>query len=227
MHQFKQSPHYKSGRKKEVSAIVIHYTSSPTLDGTIAWFLNPKSKVSAHYAIGPDGTIVQMVKDEDTAWHAGRSLLYCEKHVNNFSIGIELVNWGLLRKILGISFAWPEEYTRKYDIGLGDPVYSKGEWWAPYPETQIKSCIKLCETLRAKHPAITAKRIVGHMDVSPGRKRDPGPHFPIERIRDESNPILEHHEMDVSENEMLAKQGDRREESIFAKLLALFRGKHG
>jgi N-acetyl-anhydromuramyl-L-alanine amidase AmpD len=71
---------------------VIHSTANSTLDGVIRWFNNPKALVSAHYTIGKDGRIVQHVRDRDRAWHAGRSEWKGVENVNNYGIGIELVN---------------------------------------------------------------------------------------------------------------------------------------
>ena len=91
--EFIQSPHYNlrpAGTK--IWAIVIHSTANSTLEGVIRWFTNPQSFVSAHYNIGKDGRIVQMVKDEQRGWHAGRSIWKNVDNVNNYSIGIELVN---------------------------------------------------------------------------------------------------------------------------------------
>ena len=52
--------------------------------GSISWFRNPDASVSAHYNIrSSDGAITQMVRESDTAWHAG-NLTY-----NRQSIGIE------------------------------------------------------------------------------------------------------------------------------------------
>jgi N-acetylmuramoyl-L-alanine amidase len=89
-YEFIPSPNYAK-RTKPISAIVIHYTASMGIEGTIDWFKRRESQVSAHYVIGRDGRVVQMVRDEDVAWHAGRSLLGTEPNVNSFSIGIELV----------------------------------------------------------------------------------------------------------------------------------------
>lgn len=83
---------WANGDKMEsITAIIIHYTGSVSIEGTIAWFKDPLAKVSAHYVIGRDGRDVQMVHDYDTAWHAGKSILEGVPNVNNFSIGIELV----------------------------------------------------------------------------------------------------------------------------------------
>jgi N-acetylmuramoyl-L-alanine amidase len=75
-----------------VTAIVVHATVGPTLQGNINWFLTPRSQVSAHYLVAQDGTIVQMVEDTARAWHAGVSELEGVRGVNDFSVGIEIVN---------------------------------------------------------------------------------------------------------------------------------------
>lgn len=49
--------------------------------GTIGLFLNPKSKVSAHYLVSRKGEICNMVKDQFAAWHV--------KNFNSKSLGIE------------------------------------------------------------------------------------------------------------------------------------------
>lgn len=77
---------------QDISAIVIHSTAGNTLEGVVAWFHNQQSRVSAHYSIDKDGRIVQHVPDAYRAWHAGVSEWQGKQNVNNFSIGIELVN---------------------------------------------------------------------------------------------------------------------------------------
>ena len=73
---------YPAGRK--IKRIVLHITDGgPQIGGTIAWFQNPQARVSAHYVIGQDGEVVQMVAHACTAWHAGKA--------NADSIGIEHV----------------------------------------------------------------------------------------------------------------------------------------
>lgn len=79
--EFIRSPNM-SARQTKLSQIVLHYTTSDNLNGTISWFQNPKSQVSAHYVVGRDGRLVQMVKDGDKAWHC-----YGQ---NDNSIGIEI-----------------------------------------------------------------------------------------------------------------------------------------
>ena len=70
--------------------LVLHGTAGA---GTIEWFLNPASKVSAHYVVAQDGKVTQMVREADTAWHAGvvspASILNNQGNPNQFCIGIE------------------------------------------------------------------------------------------------------------------------------------------
>ncbi len=77
---------------RNIWAIVIHATANRSLEGAITWFSNPSAMVSAHYTIGKDGRIVQHVREEDRAWHAGGSKWKGVPNVNNFALGIELVN---------------------------------------------------------------------------------------------------------------------------------------
>jgi N-acetylmuramoyl-L-alanine amidase len=79
----------------EIDTIVIHDTETPGIREarTIAnWFTNPRSGVSAHFIIGKAGEIVQCVPEIRRAFHAGPSLFRGRQKVNDFSLGIELVN---------------------------------------------------------------------------------------------------------------------------------------
>lgn len=75
-----------------IDAIVLHSTVINSLQECIDHFMKPASRVSAHFVVDRDGTIVQCVETEKRAWHAGVSVLEGVDQVNNFSIGIEMVN---------------------------------------------------------------------------------------------------------------------------------------
>lgn len=75
-----------------INTIVIHATVEPTTEGTIGIFLNKERQVSAHFVVGRDGRVVQMVPIEKRAWHAGVSEWDGMKDINNVSVGIEMVN---------------------------------------------------------------------------------------------------------------------------------------
>jgi hypothetical protein len=75
--------HFNSRKGTKITAIVVHYTTTDNIESPIGHFLTGTPEVSAHYIVGKDGRIVQMVKDEDRAWHCG--------NFNSDSIGIEHV----------------------------------------------------------------------------------------------------------------------------------------
>lgn len=77
---------------EDVSCVVLHSTVVPTTEDTVRVFLDPKTQVSAHFVVGRDGQVIQMVPIEKRAWHAGESLLEGRPRVNEYSVGIEMVN---------------------------------------------------------------------------------------------------------------------------------------
>lgn len=74
--------------------IVLHYTGMASGRAAVDWLCNPASKVSCHYLVDDDGTIVQMVDETLRAWHAGVSSWRGEIDINSISIGIEIQNLG-------------------------------------------------------------------------------------------------------------------------------------
>jgi N-acetylmuramoyl-L-alanine amidase len=73
---------------------VLHYTGMTSGRAAVDWLCNPASKVSCHYLVDDDGTIVQMVDETLRAWHAGVSSWRGEIDINSISIGIEIQNHG-------------------------------------------------------------------------------------------------------------------------------------
>jgi N-acetyl-anhydromuramyl-L-alanine amidase AmpD len=91
----KKTPNFWAGRKGyRPEGVVIHIMDG-TLVGTDSWFANPASLVSAHYGVGRTGEVHQYVKEEDTAWHAGRvdapvwKLIKPNINPNLYTVGIE------------------------------------------------------------------------------------------------------------------------------------------
>ena len=79
---------------KEITYIIFHYTGMASEKKAIERLTNKKSKVSSHYFIKKDGTIINMVPEKFIAWHAGVSCWKSHKNLNNKSIGIEIQNSG-------------------------------------------------------------------------------------------------------------------------------------
>jgi len=128
--------------------IVLHYTGMADADQAVQWLTNTASRVSAHYFVYEDGTILQMVSEQWRAWHAGQSFWAGEADINSVSIGIEVHNLG-------------------HDAPDGLPAY---------PQEQMDAVAALCCDVAGRW-AIPPARVVAHSDVAPGRKRDPGEHF--------------------------------------------------
>ena len=74
--------------------IIIHHTAQDSIQQTIKTFTLIRTQVSAHYVIGDDGSVVQMLNDYLRAWHAGSGSWGKNTDVNSASIGIELDNNG-------------------------------------------------------------------------------------------------------------------------------------
>lgn len=89
--RWEPSPNFDARRP---NFIVIHQTSNDDVDTALATLTSPRRKVSAHYLIGRDGEVIQLVAEGARAWHAGASWWGGHTDLNSASIGIELDNNG-------------------------------------------------------------------------------------------------------------------------------------
>ena len=147
------SPNYskKTRLKKDIKFVIIHYTGMQSEVESFKRLMDPQYKVSSHYLINRKGEIIQMVKEKNIAWHAGKSRWKKFKNLNNYSIGIELVNKG-------------------HQFGYQN-----------FSRQQISSLIKLCTKLKKKY-LIKKENFLGHSDIAPLRKADPGEKFPWKKL---------------------------------------------
>lgn len=180
---FAASPHV--GGSITPLLLVLHYTASSSAASTIAWFRDARSRVSAHLVIARDGSVTQLVPFNREAWHAGQSRWGNLSGLNRYSLGIELDNAGCLIRSGG---KWVSALTRrKYSDSevtvsphKNDPPGTPPSGWHAYTQAQIESTLE-CGLALVKQYGLTD--ILGHDDISPGRKRDPGPDFPMESVR--------------------------------------------
>jgi N-acetylmuramoyl-L-alanine amidase len=170
-----------SGTLKNPDIIVLHYTGSNKIDVDIQTLFYSKKQVSVQFVIDLDGTIHQLMPVNKIAWHAGESRLGNRTELNKYSIGIEIVNAGFLtEKSDGSFITWYGDSVKKEDaVLLKHKNENKERYWHTYTKNQIDSVKKLCATLCDE---FDIGYIVGHDDISPGRKQDPGPAFPVEKI---------------------------------------------
>ena len=137
--------------------LILHYTSD-TFEKSLK--ILTEGPVSSHYLIDINPpTVYQLVDESKRAFHAGVSRWGNSAALNAASIGIEIVN-------------------------LGDRKTADGIKWFDYPDKQMDAVIALVKDIVKRHQ-IRADRILGHSDIAPGRKVDPGPRFPWKRLADE------------------------------------------
>jgi N-acetylmuramoyl-L-alanine amidase len=185
--RWEESPNWSPRQRGTVNAVIVHYTAL-RLEDTLTRFKDGASGVSAHFVIDRDGSVIQMIRTEHKAWHAGKSELDGQPDVNEYSVGVELVNWGPLKKRGDRFYVWEDDWSGPYE-GT-EPVSKAGAYWEPYTDEQYESLAELIRSLCAEHPEITRERVRGHSDVClpAARKSDPGPAFDWQRVLDGAFP---------------------------------------
>ncbi len=140
-----------------VRYLIIHYT---VLDMPTSIRVLTQQVVSSHYLVGDqtDPVVYRLVDESQRANHAGASAWKSDTNLNSSSIGIEIVNPGMTKSEQG-------------------PVYY------PYPQKQIDWVIALVRDIVQRH-GITPDHVLGHSDIAPQRKQDPGPLFPWKQLAD-------------------------------------------
>jgi len=146
MAQWVPSPNHDPRRP---TLIVVHYTEQESAAHSLRTLRtrNSGGRVSAHYLIGDDGALYQLVSDANRAWHAGAGRWGTISDVNSASIGIELDNDGR----------------------------------EPFSDPQIATLLRLLDDLCTRHD-IPRRQVIGHADMAPTRKIDPGRLFPWQQL---------------------------------------------
>ena len=150
--------HQAAVQASRVQHLVLHYTVAD-FDESLDILTGRERGVSAHYLVRDDPVrIYRLVPEERMARHAGESYWHGATALNASSIGIEIVNPGWV-----------------------DPP--GGRVYAPFPQAQVDAVIALVRDIVARHD-IAPSRVLGHADIAPGRKQDPGPMFPWKQLAD-------------------------------------------
>lgn len=177
------SPHHWKGRTR-TDCLVLHYTANESLAEAVA--MMRARGVSAHYIVGVDGEARRIVRERDRSWHAGQSAWNGRDQVNQFSIGIETVNFGWGDALEQGKLRRIEDGVAKFAEAPPIPVRddrpaSQGFLWAAFPEAQLTVLLDLVVAV-VKRNKIDPTQVIGHEHIAPGRKRDPGPAFPWDRV---------------------------------------------
>jgi N-acetylmuramoyl-L-alanine amidase len=149
-------------QRSRVKYVVLHYTVTDTPQSIRIFTHQTGVEASIHYLLSndQDPVIYGIVDESRTAYQAGSDSGWkADRNLNNISIGIEIVNAG-----------WVDG--------------PNGRTWAPFPQKQIDALIPLVKDIMARHN-IAPENVVGHADVAPQRKQDPGALFPWKRLAEE------------------------------------------
>ena len=165
--------------------LIMHYTAGSSAEGSVSWMCNPAAKAAAQLVIGRDGSLTQLAPFNRVTWHAGKSEWEGRSGLNGFSIGIELDNAGKLERVGSrwISAVSKRAYAdddvlvanHKHDRPGTPPI-----GWHEYSEVQLEVAAQVGLLLMEKY---SLKDVLGHEDIAPGRKSDPGPAFPMGSFR--------------------------------------------
>lgn len=161
--------------------LVIHYTVITSAAATVRAFQSPTRQASAHLVLDVDGSFTQLVPFNRQAWHAGVSRWAGRDRCNQFTLGIEVVNPGPLRKR---DAGYYDVNNRPWNGPVVEAKHKNGRssWscWAAYAEAQIEALEEVGAALVSTYGL---RDVVGHDDIAPLRKTDPGPAFPMGSLR--------------------------------------------
>lgn len=154
--------------------LVIHFTAGASAESSIEFWRTPAAKgASAHIVIDRDGTVYQTRPFDRTCGHAGVSRWQKFSNLNKCSIGIELANAGDDERL---TKRWSKHPPIEARHKNGGPE----KQWEAYPLAQLAACEQVAKALVTRYHL---DDIVGHDDIAPTRKNDPGPAFPMASLR--------------------------------------------
>ena len=183
-----QCSHFSKDKRNICDFVVLHYTGSHgTYESSNNWAIDPRSKVSWHVTIGRSGEVIQLLDFRTVAWHCGKSEWYSEvtdKHyrsLNRWGIGIEFANTGLLSRTSG-GFCRHGTTDVLYDLNERDKLFRgpEGHWWEMFTESQLRIGADIVKMLLDEYECI---EVLGHSEIAPKRKIDPGPAFPLQEFK--------------------------------------------
>ncbi len=128
--EFVGTPNYTEGRRGYFPIAIVNHITGGSYPGCLSWMQNPSADASAHYLITRAGEILQLVEDQDTAWHAGRVnkpswSLYKGSNPNRYTLGIEHEGFdGSLTEKQYLATVWLQKrLIQKWDIPVdGDHI---------------------------------------------------------------------------------------------------------
>lgn len=161
--------------------LIMHYTAGRNAASSIQWLTNRDARASAHIVIGRDGSVTQLVGFNRRAWHAGQSEWNGLVGMSRHSIGIELDNAGVMTRRNGRWFAWfNEAYPDEEVVEATHKHHTTSKGWHSFTPIQLRVATGVATAIVRKYSLLD---VIGHDDISPTRKVDPGPAFPMLSFR--------------------------------------------
>lgn len=168
--------------------LIMHFTAGWGLESTIYWWRQSAAKgTNAHIIIDRDGTVAQCRPFNQTAGHAGasswrdRNTGITHRNLNSCSLGIELCNAGAITQS-NYPLVMEKEFAGK-PIPFMESAHKNGGKvmkWEIFPQKQLDVALEVAATLVKRY---NLDDVLGHDDVAPNRKTDPGPAFPLTTFR--------------------------------------------
>lgn len=179
------STYVSKGKDERIQFIVLHYTALDNV-GSIRELT---SGVSAHFLVldEDDDKIYSLVPLDQRAWHAGVSTFRGRSNINDTSVGIEIVNPGIVGEI-------PAD---KIDPVTGAKYYPYDNY-VDFKPVQIEKVAQIVKYVAEKYN-IPARNIIAHSDIAPSRKKDPGAKFPWQMLYEKYNIGAWYNEADKQE----------------------------
>jgi N-acetylmuramoyl-L-alanine amidase len=172
---------FKSKSGLELRYVVLHYPATDTLSQTYSAL---KPGKAYHLLIDRDGSLKQLALLNKVTAHAGYSSWKDSEQLNNFAVAVSLINAGRLKK---------DGAKYRSDGGATYPQASVGRArprlptsgtaeapWERFTKAQLDACEAVLRALIAAYPTI--RDVVGHDEISMGRRDDPGPFLPWSRF---------------------------------------------
>lgn len=170
---------HSSGGAISPRYIVCHDTAGALRKfSSVEWFQSDDCETSAHFVVERDGTITQLVATNKKAFHAGVSSWKGVSMLNSCSVGIEIVNPGMLNEKGKAD--WGQAAEVKEIVKKSTPNHGSG-YWLPYTPEQIAAVTAICRAVVEEYP--DCNEIVTHWEIAPKRKIDTNPLFPLDDLR--------------------------------------------
>ena len=164
--------------------LIIHYTACPNAASAIRVLSDgdTQRRVSAHLVVGRDGVVTQLLPFNIIGWHAGVSVWGGREGFNQYSLGIEIDNAGQLEERDGRYLSWfGQEYPITEVVRATHRNQQEQTYWHAFTPVQFEVVEALATVLV---PTYGIQYILGHEEIAPDRKVDPGPAYPLDELRD-------------------------------------------